>query len=470
MSGSTDAATVAERTRLEAELREKQEALEDQYYDHAMDAQSKALDDEQEAFEKSKNDYIEELEKMLEDTKTIIANAILEVFGNADIVLTGVNEKAGEYGITLSEYLTNPWKTAAEKATQFKETADPTIQSMINEEGCITLFNTTATDKFTQAFGSGESAAIQFKKTVTDQIDAIKADIESENPLITKDLKDPWTDGENAANTFSEHTGTVLDALVTKAKTVAEDIGTYADSIIKDMKAAQDAIDRTGGQSPGGGGGGGGDEPPEDEKTIQGYNATAKWPGTGTAMITVQGSGKTKAAAEQDALNKLGTAYVKVKTAGGASELQVTKSWMDIKKYQKYKITSTPYYAKGTTGTTKDQWAITDEPQYGDELVLVPGKDGNLSYMRKGTAVIPADISENLMKLGMNPDFADMEGAVKNINLMTNYVNKPEIKLDIENFLHVDNVSQDTMPELKKFVKEQVNTMVKQLNYGLKRN
>ena len=69
----------------------------------------------------------------------------------------------------------------------------------------------------------------------------------------------------------------------------------------------------------------------------------------------------------------------------------------------RYKIKSTSgvtttMYAKGTTGTKRNQWAITDEPQFGDELVLVPTAQGNLSYMRKGTSVIPADLAANLME------------------------------------------------------------------------
>ena len=514
MSGSTDAATVAERTRLEAELREKRDSLNDTYYDHSMEAQSNALDEEQTAFEKSKNDYIEQLEQTLENTKFLIEGTMYDVLANADIVLNGINTKADEYGLELSPKLTTPWNAAKEQAYLFKENADEYIRSLINPEGVIcffnseankliaevftsgtnsagqfntdvnallsgmygeggsvTVFSSIAAKKFQDAFGAGNTAATKFKGHVASQIDLIRADINSENPLLTKYLKQPWTDGQNAANTFSTQTGKVLDALVKKANSTAKDIGTYADGIIADMKAAQRAIDETGGKSSGtdSGGGDGEEDAPPTTKTIKGYNATATW-NNGPAKITAQGSGKTQKDAEQNALNKLGTAYMKVKTAGGASELHVQKAWQDILKYQKYKITSTPYYAKGTTGTKKDQWAITDEPQYGDELVLIPGKDGNLSYMRKGTSVIPADISENLMKLGMNPNFTDMNNGIKGINIMTNYVNKPELKLDIENFLHVDNVSQDTMPELKKFVKEQVNSMVKQLNYGLKRN
>ena len=60
-------------------------------------------------------------------------------------------------------------------------------------------------------------------------------------------------------------------------------------------------------------------------------------------------------------------------------------------------------------------------------------------------------------------------GVGANINIINSAVNKPEIKLDIENFLRCDNVSQDALPELEKFVNEKMNNLVKQLNYGLKK-
>ena len=127
-----------------------------------------------------------------------------------------------------------------------------------------------------------------------------------------------------------------------------------------------------------------------------------------------------------------------------------------------------PMFAKGTLGTKKDQWAVTDE--IGDELVMVPTAQGNISYMRKGTSVMPADISENLVEWGrLNPNMMNMPSATQGINLMSNYINKPELKIDVENLLRCDNVSEDTLPELKKFVTQELDNFARKLNYSLKR-
>ncbi|MDY4145077.1 MAG: hypothetical protein SOY54_02480, partial [Bacilli bacterium] len=106
---------------------------------------------------------------------------------------------------------------------------------------------------------------------------------------------------------------------------------------------------------------------------------------------------------------------------------------------------------------------------YGDELVLIPNKEGNLSYMRKGTSVVPADITENLMKWGQFAPNMEMSDTVQGINLMSNVVNKPELNLSFDSLLHIDNCSNEVIPEVKKIITEQLESFTKKLNYNLKK-
>lgn len=127
------------------------------------------------------------------------------------------------------------------------------------------------------------------------------------------------------------------------------------------------------------------------------------------------------------------------------------------------------YYAKGTSGTKRDEWAITDEPQFGDELTMYATPQGTLSYMRAGSTVIPADITENLMKWGQFTPNMDMYDTVQGINLMSNVVNKPELNLEFDSLLHIDNCTNEVIPEVKKIITEQLENFTKKLNYNLKR-
>ena len=126
------------------------------------------------------------------------------------------------------------------------------------------------------------------------------------------------------------------------------------------------------------------------------------------------------------------------------------------------------YYAKGTTGTTRDEWAITDEPQFGDELVLVPGKDGNLSFMRKGTGVVPADMTQKLFELAQIPTSDLMN---KNLTTIVPNITKNDFKneFNFESLVHVDTVDSDTLPKLEKMVDKKIDDFSRALNYSLKK-
>jgi hypothetical protein len=82
---------------------------------------------------------------------------------------------------------------------------------------------------------------------------------------------------------------------------------------------------------------------------------------------------------------------------------------------------------------------------------------------------MPADISANLVEWGkLNPNMMDMNVGA-GVNLMSNYVSKPEVNLAFDSLVHVDHCDQDTLRDLEKMVDTKINQFGKQLNYSLKR-
>jgi hypothetical protein len=144
------------------------------------------------------------------------------------------------------------------------------------------------------------------------------------------------------------------------------------------------------------------------------------------------------------------------------SDVKFGKAPYGTKKYK--------YYAKGTTGASRDEWTITDEPQFGDELTMYATPEGTLSFMRAGSTVIPADLTRELIDL---PNVVD--GLINRpkfdsgINMIANAINKPEIIIDMENFLKVDRVDKDTLPQLEAMMDKKIDTFAKQLNYSIKK-
>lgn len=123
-------------------------------------------------------------------------------------------------------------------------------------------------------------------------------------------------------------------------------------------------------------------------------------------------------------------------------------------------------YAKGTLGTKKNEWALIDE--LGDELVVNADGNGRLSYLTKGTGVVPADLTEKIMKLALDPASA-LDGAIPKTRIPNITANNFDVNLSFDSLVHADNVTQDTLPELQKVIRNEFNYMMKEVNNGLKR-
>jgi hypothetical protein len=124
------------------------------------------------------------------------------------------------------------------------------------------------------------------------------------------------------------------------------------------------------------------------------------------------------------------------------------------------------YYAKGTFGTKNDELAITDE--FGPELTMYATPEGTLSFMRAGSTVVPADITANLVEWGkLNPDMLNVNGT-PNINMISTAVNKPELNITFDSLVKAENITEETLPAVKKLVTQELNRFTKELNYALK--
>ena len=578
MSGSTDAATIAQRSKLEAQLREARESLNDTYYDHAMDSQSNAYDDELDSYTKSKEDYVKQLREALKDVEKIVADSMAQVLVNADSVLTGLNNVSSEYGVTLSDYLMLPWQNAALQATAYKESGILDLADFTNQTG---IYSGIITEQINNLFGNGSLAAGLFQTSVEGVVESVRVTVnEATSPLIS-DLQLPWqTVKEYAQNTFApeimyalqsvaddasgkkeqltndliiafqegvnnaeEFNQVVIDALndvINKSDDFADvvpsnvtapsddpwslwssnvqnliqkiiDKANDAVTAINNMNNAAnnaqsiaDTINSTGTSGNGGKGNSGSTKtgqptssyPPigtqhtkyteADVKALQsvlnslfstGLTVDGKLgPATSAAIkkaqrIMYQNGNETMKV--QDGLYGVATraamiSYIDKKIDNLRGQSGSSMMNQGIKRYTDMKKTlPKAFYAKGTMGISKDQWAITDEPQFGDELVLIPGASGNLSYMRKGTSVVPADITKRIFDLAQTPTNELGNNLVK-VSIPDISTNN-NIELTFDTLLKVENATKETIPELKKLVQEQLDIFARKLNYGIKR-
>lgn len=456
LSGSTNASDIATRRKLQAELTEAKSDLDDHYYQNAKDKQSQALDDEAQAYEESMNKYIEGLRTMLEeaqkDMETFLSSITNVVVQNA----SSVEEVFNDTGLAVDSAIIDPWTKAAEAMAGYEEDALSRMNdwTKAGESGYFYNFNVDATNQ----------------------------------------LKSPWSAGTNAANTFATNVSTAMgkvydsvqsnvDKSLTKLNSLTsgiQDTNVKADNNIDTNNPTSPTVKNTGSGLTDSKGG----KVNTDIERLQAI--LNKFFGANLSIDGDYGS-KTTAAVKkmqktigdtQDGLYTTVT-YAKLKSyfanLGGSVSSWFRETGVYIPSGIKKRnllgngSTSVHLNAKGTLGTKQDGWNITDESWIGEEITLAAGKNGQLQYLKKGSAVMPADISANLIEWGkLNPNMFNVGGGA-NINMISNAINKPEINLDIAEFLHVDKVDRDTMPELERFVDKKMNELVRQLNYSIKK-
>lgn len=474
LSGSDNAADIAERKRLEAQLYDQKESLNDTYYDHAKDQQSQALDDEAEAFRDAKERYMEQLDEWMEDTEAVVNHMILEGLFNADVISEFLGNVETQYGIPLSTDLKQPWIDASEQAKEWKKS----VEAYTGE--CIP-FVVSLSDKIKEKLGENGAWS-----------DAEQAAKDYADFITSEDLK-------NNLNTRISAFCTSIGGIVSKW----EDVKKKAD----EAYTAQYRAANVGG---GTGGGDNTDNPNTDSNTDPNVDPEPKIKASyqdvkmlqsilrevfsQSISSTGQYDDKTKAAVKgmQQVLKDAGFYSLSIDGKYGSgtkdalsqyvnSNIRQTSSSSQREKWFNGKAVSffrnrssyipSAFYAKGTTGTKKDQWAITDEPQFGDELTMYATPEGTLSYMRVGSTVTPATLTKEIMDIA-NVGLDGLMNANKfgaNVNIISNAINKPELNLSFDSLVHVDNCSQDTLKDLEKMVDTKFNQWTRQLNYAIKR-
>ena len=371
------------------------------------------------------NKFVEGLRTSLEEATLNMDEFLMGVTSmvmyNADTVLA----KYEETNLPLTTELTNPWIKAKEAVGAYSGNALDLMNQWTREGGFFAQFNTTGTTNLTSPWSAGITAATNF--------------------------------GTDVAGVMSG----VVSNIATNVKTASGELSKLYQQIVDTNKMVQSANVA----------------PPISSKIVseitankqKGYFATATLNINGKELFAVGNIMPNEERAKNSAKIQLMGEYEKYQHSIGIPEQAFESSWLKLwSKMAKYTVMPR-YYAKGTSGTGKDEWAITDEPQFGDELTMYATPEGTLSFMRAGSTVVPADLTRELIELpGVVDGLMNTPKFSSGINMISNAINKPEITIDVENFLKVDRVDKDTLPQLEAMMDKKINDFSRQLNYALK--
>lgn len=433
-----------------------------------------------------------------------------DVVNNADIVLQNLVKISEEYGVTLTNDLKDPWIKTSEQVALTKNDIDIMLDAT---EVAIGMFNASVNSTIDQMYARMQQTSSDFTaylgapyKNVTASGGPINTfSTSTENALknavttaqnkakeMTTAITSPWKEGQNAVNTWSKTVESKVNSTVNNAIKKLNELNTKASSTPSYYS----------GNSNGGNGGSGGNNSQKTTTQTQKYtaadvkmlqsilnevfsqsikiNGTYDSP-TYSAVKEMQKVLKNAGFYSLGLDGKFGpktraglSNYVNSNISQTSLNANKRKPWFNGKAVSFFQARSHyipgAMFAKGTLGTKKDQWAITDEPQFGDELTLVPTKQGNLSYMRKGTSVVPAAITEELLKLAdIGVDGLTMPKFDSGINIVTNAISKPEFNFSFDSMVHVDHCDEGTVKDLEKMVDTKINQFTRQMNYAIRK-
>lgn len=466
LSSSSSNEDRAEYKRLEKELYDANRGLADTYRNHAYDQTSQALDDELESYQTNTEKYLEDLRESIKNTDELIKTTYEDVVVGSQIVLETIVQQTDMYGITIDENLLTPWKNATQETINFQGAVEghmAGINSYVNTSSgeLYGFLKAPWEDMVREEDGKPLYTYSEYAKK---SIELVKQKAVDEEKNLHDGLYNGFLDSDGVVGLYQTGASNAIQAVINKSIEAKNAIG-------EAHTALNGFLDAQSNYNPGATGGGG-------DKTST-YTYTS--PKNVETKSTLKLSGKNATTYNlpsdyrkiEDNFETIdGEVYYKHTNSGYYYKKTAIKSSTNARGNKTYYIPagSDKYavnrYAKGTLGTKKDQFAITDE--YGPELTLIPGKDGNLSFMRAGTGVVPADLTKRIMEIAQMPVNELGNNIVKAFIPNIETTNQ-SIQVNFEALVKADNITNDVLPEVEKLVAKQLNTFTKNLNYSLKK-
>ena len=413
IKNNTSAEATAKRKQLQAELLEARAELEDFYYDHSVDVQKDALDKEAEAFEKNKQDEMDKLDEWLENTDKVVAESTKLAKDNAEAVFNTLKETATTYGIEINDIISDavisPWEDGANAITNYVTAFGAVADSFIEKLGGIKQAQQDLIDQ-ADTYANGVISSVNQSSMGVTSGKTIE-DYSKEYFEARKNLDSSGMSAANAgANAIRKENGE-------KEQHASSDIP-YIEGLAKELDQCKQTWAET--------------------------EAAYK-----SGQISAQEAYETMKAAN-DRANE-------IRKEVGADVQDASTALNNI-----------PHHAKGTLGTKRSGLSWVDEMGL-EEIVMHAGPDGRLQYLSKGSAVIPHDISENLIKLGQLDPSQVLEHSKVSLGAPHITTNNMEINLQISEVVHIDHADSGSIPDISRAVQSQIDKYMQNINNSLKK-
>lgn len=299
---------------------------------------------------------------------------------------------------------------------------------------------------------------------------------------ITDALTSPWADGSIAISDYQTTFGNavsetmdILDELAAKydeldgrlAQSIENKGQEYINDVNENVSEYSHATEKPKDTNSNGGGSSGGNSSTPTDGMVSSISG-----------IIYQGQTGDRVKKLQQALNELG--YGNSGTSGldgkfGPKTLSAVKAFQKAmgiavdgrvgpETKKKFKLKG---YSVGTTGVDEDQWSLLDE--LGEELVI-RAHNGRVSYLEKGTGVVPENLTSNLMGWGELDPSIMLDQNKPRIGMHPE-IHNTQIQIDnsIGELIHIDKCDQSTLPDVEKIVNKALEQHTQRLNQSLRK-
>lgn len=398
MQNDTTAETTAKRKELEQELLEAKKELEDYYYEQSYNDQQDALDDQNESFQEAQEDRLDELETSYEKQNQVIEDFLKNVTENHQVVFDELKKLSEQYGIDITENILKPWQDAEDALKHWQES--------IGQGGSGLTGGTWKEDEKGWRYYKNDGTLA----TGTQNIDGEKYQFDNQGYMQTgwqKDDSGKWNYFDKESGAAKKNQWITDDE--NGRKYYVKNDGTMADNEIVEINGKKYFFQKDG--------------PLGINKWIESggnwYRTDASgqvqtgWYKDGWKWYYLGDDGKM---VSSDWIDYKGEKYFLHKDGAMAFNTYIKETGSDVYKwvdqdgkYDPSRDTTNPdlskysvaYYKNGTYGAKFNQLAKLNE--LGDELALHANKRGDLSYITKGTSVIPSELTKQLVSAAANP-------------------------------------------------------------------
>lgn len=378
ISGDNSASAIAQKKKLQAELAQAKEELEELYYDHSVEKQQDALDKQLEDYQNNKQDEMDALDESLKNEDQIIQDSYATIAANTESLAQNLSDIADKYGITLSDSVTKPWLEGVDAIGIYQGQLD------------------TSASAFTEQLRALKQELVDLQVEADKTADSI---IKATNSKKNSTESAKYTPPTPSTPQQSPATEPSTPAAPTKGSSVT-------------VKSSATHFSRDGGSGT------------RMQSWVPGSTFTV-YQATGSEVLIGRNGGY--------------TGWVRLSDIEG--------------------------YSSGAKSIDKDQFAFLDE--LGEELQLVPDGAGRLSYIKKGTGIIPADLTERLMEWGKLDPSSVLEQSRPVVSAPHVINNNLELNLQVGEVVHIDRADNSSIPNITKAVQDQMDNYMKNINKKL---